>query len=38
MYRASSFGKIRNIIKYQRFMTSSDYALLLTVRRVSQDH
>ena len=38
IYRASSFGKIRNIIKYQRFMTSSDYALLLTVRRVSQDH
>ncbi|MCH2047334.1 MAG: hypothetical protein MK289_02165 [Trichodesmium sp. ALOHA_ZT_67] len=25
-------------MKYQRFMTSSDYALLLTVGRVSQDH
>ncbi|OZH51318.1 DNA polymerase, partial [Hydrocoleum sp. CS-953] len=38
IYRASSRGEIRKMRKYQRLMTSSYYARLLAVRRVTQDN
>ncbi|MGB3508180.1 MAG: group II intron reverse transcriptase/maturase [Microcoleaceae cyanobacterium] len=38
IYRASSRGKIRKMLKYQRLLTKSYYALLLAVRRVTQDN
>ena len=38
IYRASNRGKIRKMHKYQRLLTSSYYARLLAVRRVTQDN
>jgi RNA-directed DNA polymerase len=38
IYRASSRGEIRKMRKYQRLLTKSYYALLLAVRRVTQDN
>ena len=38
IYRASSRGEIRKMRKYQRLLTSSYYARLLAVRRVTQDN
>ncbi len=38
IYRASSRGEIRKMRKYQRLLTSSYYARVLAVRRVTQDN
>ncbi|NEQ37258.1 MAG: group II intron reverse transcriptase/maturase [Okeania sp. SIO3I5] len=38
IYRTSSRGEIRKMRKYQRLLTKSYYALLLAVRRVTQDN
>ena len=38
IYRASSRGEIRKMLKYQKLLTKSYYALLLAVRRVTQDN
>ena len=38
IYRASSRGEIRKMRKYQKLLTSSYYARLLAVRRVTQDN
>lgn len=38
IYKASSRGEIRKMRKYQRLLTSSYYARLLAVRRVTQDN
>ena len=38
IYRASSRGEIRKMRKYQKLLTKSYYALLLAVRRVTQDN
>ncbi|NES05952.1 MAG: group II intron reverse transcriptase/maturase, partial [Okeania sp. SIO2F4] len=38
IYRASMSGEIRKMRKYQRLLTSSYYARLLAVRRVTQDN